>query len=214
MGEKDWNRKLWIDERVLTDEHGNYQEVNAVVGYWNEFGLNHVLEVSRSAKQGRALKRVNAVQAMLTKPEIDELLHDPSIKYVELNYEARLLGEAESYGLLAIGGGKNNRPFPDSTDSGACNDDSVLKVAIVDSGVNIQHPDLGMVANSNAVGQSFIASGNYNRPVDSHGKLFATGCKRRHLERKDVRFSIILLTMHVLFVRRFPLFRQVRASRG
>jgi len=165
-----------LDRRRLFVEAGSHR-IDVVVGYRNDQGRIRVESTSGGAttKQGPGLKRVNAIRASVTEEELDELLIDTDIEYVEEDVKVRMLGQAESYGVAAIGGGpasletssSSSSSIPRPNSSGSCDDDGTIKVAVVDSGVDTSHPDISCKAD-NCEGQTFVGL-PWDEPDDSHG---------------------------------------------
>jgi len=194
--------RIYVDPRRLRSSAGageppTTEAIPTIVKYRNDRGKEVVERMVASnindstsrtgttLKRGSssaALRRVNAVGAMLTPRQILMLGEDPDIEFVEESdtKPRYLLQEAESWGLRAIQAGKTQRTFepasPAVVDGGgggsdACSDPSAVRVAIVDSGVDISHPDLGCdVSSGNCVGADLGMDLAFDEPTDSHGE--------------------------------------------
>jgi hypothetical protein len=134
---------------------------------------------------GEALDRVSARKGKLTRSEVQQLMDsDPDILYVEEDFIMRPLAEVIPYGIEAINAYGQYPPQPSAAlDSGApCSDPSSFKIGIVDSGLDVNHPDLpcyntGDSSLANCVGTTFglgVGDGEWSSPNDIHG-TFVTG---------------------------------------
>jgi hypothetical protein len=172
------------------DENGH---VNVIVGLKKDQMKDALDKFKRSIapnapdddtpERGAGLKRVNAASVKLTKQEIKTLLKRGDIEYIEEDYPVYLdsssiinneivpygvtLSQSYDPGTLAY------QSFSNSS-TGACNDPSSIKIAIIDSGADVNHPDLpcrDIQANdTNCIGKEFGVTGEtWYSPLNPHG---------------------------------------------
>lgn len=133
----------------------------------------------------KALDRVSAKKGKLTRSEVQDLIdNDPDILYVEEDSYVYPLAEIVPYGIEAIKA--NNAQYPpqptSSSSTGApCSDPNSFKIGIVDSGLDISHPDIPCFntddeSTSNCIGSAFGLGMDeeWSAPTDLHG-TFVTG---------------------------------------
>jgi serine protease len=154
-------------------EGGTEEEEAAAPQSWNDPRLSG----------NKALDRVSAKKGTLTRSEIQALLDsDPDILYVEEDRIVYALVEVSPYGVSTIRADNTQYPPPvASTGSGApCSDPNSFKIGIVDSGLDVNHPDLPCFnvddsSSTNCVGQTFGVSldGEWFQPTDIHGTAVA-----------------------------------------
>jgi len=94
-------------------------------------------------------KRTNAFTMTIPADELDSLEHDDRYAYVAVDSENVPFAETMSWGIPATQANSPNIPLPDPT--GDC-----FKICIVDSGVNLNHPDI--VSLSCASAASLVSS--------------------------------------------------------
>jgi subtilisin family serine protease len=101
---------------------------------------------------------INAIAAKLPEPAIENIQKNPRVTYVEMDGEVHTLDTEldKSWGVKRIGAGTVH-------DSG--NKGSGVKVAILDTGIDYNHPDLN--ANYNDGGYDYV--NNDNDPMDDNG---------------------------------------------
>jgi serine protease len=147
--------------------------LNVLIAYHNESGKEHILSVcGDSAYQGEyGLKRLHVILCTITQEQLDELLEDENVDYMEHDANVTLYGEIIPYGLEAIQGNENS--LPASTTTADCDDPNSFKVAVVDTGLERTHPDISCRSN-NCKGRSFgFGVGEWYSPSDSHGTMVA-----------------------------------------
>jgi len=203
--------RLLLDRRTLLASFGNGNNggddsnnnnggaVDVLVGYRTDLGRDRVVSTfankNATTYQGAGLKRVNAIVARLTSPEqLDALLEDPDVDYVEADPVVRLFGEVESHALRQIRRGTSSSSLPKlpvvGTAAGIgdgdgrvapCSDPDAIRVGVIDSGVWAGHEDLpcrGSSGDDDGGGETCIGAsfgiGNdlvWDDPADNHGTM-------------------------------------------
>ena len=148
----------------------NHTVVQVMIGYKNDRGKEVIENNTHSKPSKRLQKRVKVVATSISSlDQLDLLTNDPDVDFIEEDVKVRLFGEIIPAGIAAI----DAVDLPEPTvNSGACDDPSSFRVGVVDSGVDITHPDLPCYGNSNTcMGQPFgLQDGmEWSAPNDSHG---------------------------------------------
>lgn len=122
-------------------------ELKVLIGYKPQadevegFSLR-MAQQRRRRKRFRGLARVHAVQASLNRTMIRELQKHDEIIYIEEDPPVQMLREIQTVPLELINALSDSLPTPSSSDSGACSDPDSFKIGIVDSGLDVNHPDI------------------------------------------------------------------------
>ncbi|GKY93377.1 hypothetical protein MPSEU_000305300 [Mayamaea pseudoterrestris] len=167
-----------------TDEDDG-TEFKVIIGYRNkptrDFQVGNLLSRRNNRlrqHEGRGLARVNAIKASLNRTMIRELEQRGDIQYVEEDRRVHLLGEMHTLALKQVQGLSSAIPKPPTYATGACADPDSFKIGIVDSGLDVSHPDLPCAnmndaAQATCVGEEFgIPDGQYwYQPTLSHGTM-------------------------------------------
>jgi hypothetical protein len=150
------------------------------------------LAASYSIQSNAALKRVNAGKATLTPSQIEQLTKDGEndILYIE-NDPPRYLhavtpAEVIPWGIKAVQATSNTvpPPPPNANKVASCSDPNSFKIAVVDTGLDVHHPDIPCFNvgsnDTNCIGKSFgNGTGAWDdprltpHPLLSHGKFAA-----------------------------------------
>jgi subtilisin family serine protease len=110
----------------------------------------------------------------------DLVENDPDILYVEADSLVRPLGEVVPYGIDIINARGLYPPAASSSTTGSpCSDPSSFKIGIVDSGLDVNHPDIPCFNTddpsiASCIGTSFGLASGWSSPTDNHG-TFVTG---------------------------------------
>ncbi len=129
------------------------------------FGIAEATQAGSNASAKR-FKNVSVVAAELTEREIERLRADGRIKYIEKDAEIEAFGEQIPWG---VGLAKAPAIWPDSKGKG-------IKVAIIDTGVDIRHEDLLFRGGYNAIdGGSYSGSANHGTLVSGVIGALANG---------------------------------------
>jgi subtilisin family serine protease len=176
----------------LLEEFGDYgddeEEMKVLIGYKDSavggMGLQQSSSSSSSSsssrtfKTGKGLSRVHAVRANLNRTALQMLESDPGILYIERDPKVAMLGDLDNSAHLAmINAMYTSIPTPSQSTSGACSDPNSFKIGIVDSGVDIYHPDIPCfnvgLSNANCIGTEFGVSDDekWFSPLMSHGTM-------------------------------------------
>ena len=172
------------DESPLTED----DEVRVIIGYRNDYGKRSIAQQQRASAVSNdaeliEFRQVKAVATSMIVSELYPLAEDPNIEYIERDEKIRAagLGDAVPYGVKVTHGlssatvidggsqpssGSENRSAP-------CNDPSSLRVAIIDSGVQVSHPDLPCHLGSDiCIGRDYTGmdGGDWDTPTNPHGK--------------------------------------------
>ena len=173
-------------ERFLRDlPEDDDGHVNVIIGLKKDQKEGALDELRRSIssesqdeEKGHGLKRVRATSAKLTKKEIKKLLKRGDIEYIEEDYPVFIdSSEIVPYGVRLSQGddpGTADYQFYTTLTTGACNDPSSPKVAIIDSGADTTHTDLPcrdiLDEDTNCIGKEFGVEGEtWNNPLNPHG---------------------------------------------
>lgn len=159
-----------VSARLLSDDfqrrslNGDPEEelFSVILKYRNDLGRTSIELGSHSFRQGIGLSRQNSMAAEVTLAELQKLEQDENIERVEENFVMRPFttggGEIIPYGLNLIKATSPNTPIP-PFQSVSCNDPNVFKVGIVDSGLDVTHPDIPCKPiedeDTNCIGESF-----------------------------------------------------------
>ncbi|GKY98033.1 hypothetical protein MPSEU_000761400 [Mayamaea pseudoterrestris] len=161
-------------------------------------------------ERGKGLKRVNAASATLTKRQIKKLLRRNDIDYIEQDFDVFLdssstvNSEIVPYGVSLSQGsdsGASNYQAYSSRTYGACNDPNSIKIAIIDSGADVNHPDLPCrdinADDTNCIGSEFGVDGEtWSTPRNPHGThVFGIVAARRNNE-----LGIVGMTENVCYM--------------
>jgi subtilisin family serine protease len=192
----------------LTDD----DVVTVIVGYRNADGLSRlrqrlfldgeamsgtdfssswsVSSTKMTAPLSRPLSRISAVASAVRLADLQGLLGDPDVAYIDADPVVRGAdtggngGDVVPFGMYQVQTGpgsairSQHRPRPPSSSGGPCLDAGALRVAVVDSGVDRQHPDLPCRLPHTCVGRDFTggtgigvsSSSSWDDPESSHGK--------------------------------------------
>ena len=142
-------------------------EVPILVRYKNQKGRRDATAILDSTDA--ELSRIQTVAGKVNKHRLRELERDPNIALVEkddLLFKDSSLPE----GIGRIQGGGNNT-LPLAPGTGSCSDPNSIKVAIIDDGLAVNHPDIqcGSGQNSRCMGKSWNNKSKWDQPDDSHG---------------------------------------------
>jgi len=153
--------------RLLNDD----DEVRVIVGYKNDAGKRAV--ESRMKRRSVDLPSIKAEAISVSVSELLQLADDPNVRYVDVDYDIRGATEATPYGVVKTQNGLDTRQAsaPSGSSSGACGRSSSLKVAVIDSGADVGHPDLPCIRSNNCMGRDFTGGrgGSWNNPTNDHG---------------------------------------------
>lgn len=135
--------------------------------------------LAHSISYGAGLTRVNAVSAVVSKEDYNSLMDHPDVKSVELDemLYPDSFGETFPYGIAMTQGvdPSMGTKAASTSDDSACSSPSSFKVAIIDSGLEVAHPDVTCRSiddeDTNCVGMSFVEGGNekWYAPQSTHG---------------------------------------------
>ena len=127
------HRRLQEHHVAAVDEG---EEVNVIVGVKNGSGA---ASVSKRAKafHSTKLKKIDAVSAKMMKSEIDALMQDPDIDFVEMDSIYYPDGEVVLYGTEMIQAFSPQIPKISDNVTGSCSDPGSFKIGIVDSGLAV-----------------------------------------------------------------------------
>jgi Subtilase family len=118
--------------------------------------------------------------AIVRKEDLKALEDDANVEYVELDEILFRFGDVVPYGIRQTqGGGLNSIPNATSYSSSCSNPDS-FKVAIIDDGLDVNHPDIGCGnitddSTTRCMGKSFSSSTysiegpHWYAPIEAHG---------------------------------------------
>ena len=124
---------------------------HVLIGYRNEDGKSFLSSQRLAVRQ--SFQRVNAVPASVRAEDIELLLQNPDIAYIEPDSWVYPLGwsgsEIEPYGISMIHAEFAEQPtnptqsqaYQSADGGGPCNDPTSFRIGFVDSGVDIRHPD-------------------------------------------------------------------------
>ncbi len=142
-------------------------ETRYIVKFRNSMGLSAAQSsLVQSANQDRfisqnklavrkRLQAANAISVAMNPQQALNLGGDPSVEYVELDQPRRFLAQATTYGIGSVQA--NLLSDVDAANTTVC---------IIDSGYDINHPDLSA---NNHSGSNDIGTGNWFVPGGSHG---------------------------------------------
>jgi subtilisin family serine protease len=164
---------------ILTQQHVD-EPIHVIVGYKDGRSPDPDSIQAHSLKAGNGLKRVNAAGAVVSKEQLELLLLDPNVSYIEedaLVFPASMR-ETVPWGIHATQGDapEMSRQYATEQNRNTCNDPSSVKVALIDSGVDWDHPDIPCTSlnesNTNCIGREFELDDSTDRwhdPSDPHG---------------------------------------------
>ena len=129
----DQNRQLQEPSHAAA---GESDEVKVIVGVKNEAGM---ASVSKRAKEYHTtkLKKIDAVSAKMKKSELNALIQDPGIDFVEMDSMYYPDGEAVLYGMEMIQAFTPQIPKISDSVIASCSDPNSFKIGIVDSGLAV-----------------------------------------------------------------------------
>jgi Subtilase family len=146
-------------------------EVPVLIKYKNKKGRQNILNISNQVDHG--LSRHGAVAAVIPKHSILSLEEDGDIEYVERDEYMYKQGNFIPHGIRQVKGNTTIH-FPKLT-MGACSDPRSIRVAIIDDGLDVRHPDLACgdiddVATRRCYGKTWIKqNAEWSKPHDLHG---------------------------------------------
>ena len=153
--------------------------VPVLIGYANLASRSRLQERLQTAffRESPALRLAQAVAVKLNHSQVQELEEKEmeGIRYIEEDSLVWPLGEIVPYGIPAIQADRTSPPADGSRPS-ACNNPNSFKIAIIDSGLQADHPDIPCSSlgdsSTNCIGASFGVglSDVWHRPSNSHGK--------------------------------------------
>lgn len=164
---------------ILTQQHVD-EPIHVIVGYKDGGSPDPDSIQTHSLKVDNGLKRVNAAGAVVSKEQLELLLLDPNVSYIEedaLVFPASLR-ETVPWGVHATQGDATeiSKQYATELNRNTCNDPSSIKVALIDSGVDWDHPDIPCTSlnetDTNCIGREFELDNSTERwydPSDSHG---------------------------------------------
>jgi len=192
-------RRLSVDE-VFRDLQED-EPIKALVGYRSESGRQHIHELaSHGIKHAHSFDSVGAVAVTLTKSELLSLELNPDIEYIEKdgllypmhsnvninngstrrNNERQLQDDVDEpekvpYGIKMI---QANRRYPISqsrSSANLCASEDSFKIAMIDSGVYGDHPDLPCSPPNDpqCVGREFGSVPPWYQDLRGHGQCIA-----------------------------------------
>lgn len=107
--------------------------------------------------------------------ELESLEQDPDIDFIEVDPVVSLYGEVYTYGPSVVGAYDSQLPSMSGT-TADCNDPNSFKIALIDSGMYVNHPDLAC-SSLNCIGKEFGTAleegAKWNAPISPHGTLVA-----------------------------------------
>lgn len=167
--------------RILVDRelYGAEQDsIPCIIGYRNEQGRQRMIG-NFATLEGSGLRKISALRAFLRWSDVEEMELDEDIAFIEADVMVHQLGEIHPYGLAEIGAKDLSflgTPRLSSAQSspGNCSDPNSFKIAIVDSGLYRDHPDLPCKEH-NCIGAEFgLEEGIYwHSPTSVHGTAVA-----------------------------------------
>jgi subtilisin family serine protease len=164
---------------ILTQQHGD-EPIHVIVGYKDGRSPDPDWIQANSLKVENVLKNVNAAGAVISKDQMELLLSNPNVSYIEEDavvYPASIR-ETIPWGVRATQGNAIgiSRRYATELSRNTCSDPSSLKVALIDSGVDWNHPDIPCTSlnetNTNCIGREFGLDDTTERwynPSDAHG---------------------------------------------
>lgn len=161
----------------------NDEPIHVLIGYNSDVKPDPGAIPGHSVKNGPGLQKVNAAGSVVTKDELDAILADPNVAYVEedsMVYPTSTYGETLPYGIVLTQGddpgtSTASTRLSGSSYSNSCNDESSFKIALIDSGLDWDHPDVPCISlnasDTNCIGQSFsLSEGDiWYDPTEPHG---------------------------------------------
>lgn len=170
-----------IIERKLADLEDD-DAVSVFVGYGSKAGRDQVKELaSHDIPSQHDFDEVGAVAVTLPKKKLKKLAKSSEIKYIEGNsrvYPLQAYSDQVPYGItLSQASPLEDDAFRIRRTPPSCSSSSVFKVAIIDSGVAVTHPDLACYPKNesslNCVGREFGLSSSddhwYDAQLAFHG---------------------------------------------
>jgi hypothetical protein len=124
-----------VNGRLNTNRQEQEEEFHVIIGMKDEYGLGIVSRLSQLMRT--RFKRVNAVSAIVTQSQMDALMSDPGILYVEEDGVVYPDGEAVLYGLQMVQAYSSVVPTKNVTSTAACNDPASFKIAVSTAGQSI-----------------------------------------------------------------------------
>jgi subtilisin family serine protease len=168
-------------ERKLADLEDD-DTVSVFVGYRSKVGREQVSNLSsHDIPSQHDFDEVGAVAVRLPKAKLKKLAKSSEINYIEGNsrvYPLQAFSDQVPYGItMSQASPLEDDAFRIRRNPPSCSSSSVLKVAIIDSGVAVAHPDLACYpkneSSMNCVGRTFGLSSSdddwYNAQLAFHG---------------------------------------------
>ena len=171
-------------QRILDDEKDTNEPINVIVGFVEQIPSYSVFSFQTNlysnSQSNAGLARVNASTMRINANDVQALLNDPNVAYVELDEMMYPDDIIYPYGVAMTQG-----DTPETTTwaassyplSGDCSDQSSFKIAIIDSGLHVDHVDIPCVnrhdPHTNCKGKSFDLDPSetiWYRPGTRHGK--------------------------------------------
>jgi hypothetical protein len=153
------------DERER--EHLNSDTfVQVLVGFKNNNGRSAAKRLS--PKWTKEMKNIRVASMLIPRASLNALRNNPNIAYVEEDGLMEPDGESVPPAITKSLGDSSVIPAVSSTATSACNDPNSFKVAIIDSGVEVGHPDIPCRAiddaDTNCKGISFVEGQPWHSP--------------------------------------------------
>jgi subtilisin len=144
---------------ALAAKSDENDEVRVIVGFKD---ANHEdIESTYGGKVSHKFDDQKTVACSITQKDVDKLRNDPRVEYVEEDYPVYALATAielsNSWGVTKIGADKVWTSTPNSQGDG-------IKVAVIDTGINYNHPDLD---GNYLGGVNYVTTGA--SPLDDNG---------------------------------------------
>jgi subtilisin len=141
---------------TLAEKSDENDEVRVIVGFKD---ANHEdIESTYGGKVSHKFDDQKTVACSITQKDVDKLRNDPRVEYVEEDYPVYALATSielsNSWGVTKIGADKVWTATPNNQGDG-------IKVAVIDTGINYNHPDL----DGNCIIDGILGGINYVTPT-------------------------------------------------
>lgn len=150
-------------------------EVPVIIGYRNQVGRRSV--ESHMKRKKADFDEIGAMAVSATVEELLAMTNDTNVAYIEPDSAVYATAQVSGYGIAATenDSGSAVAQAAQSYSSASCSSSSSLKIAIIDSGADIKHPDLPCQSGADCIGRDYAPDGSWSNPPTKHGKYSTTG---------------------------------------